>query len=262
MTNNIKGIEDLKITIVSHTSRSDKEWSELCILSQREYAEKHGIDYYLYEDLNTLGRDPSWSRFRVLQGRVSGGQIGDIVVWMDSDLLIMNPDFDIKILIDQFSSDPAAVCHFPIGGVLDLGLLIVKAHPNLRNIFDFGWDVGEVEAHGNRKDKFSIELMNYLNSQIFKPVTAENVISNWYPTSPKNFFNQQVDSAEGSLGMFWMKKPTEMSNNYPDLYLPGCFAVHLHQKGRRLRDTSADFLEYRKSLIEGVNEAKKLIKDL
>jgi hypothetical protein len=258
----IQGLQDLKISIVSHTSKSDKEWSKICINSQREYAEKHGIEYHLYEDVNTLGRDAAWSRFRVLHGRATGGRNGEIVIWMDSDLMIMNPDFNIMMLVDQFASDPAGFCHFPLGGTLDLGLVMMKAHPLLREIFEIGWSVGSVEAHGSRRDKLSIELMNFLQPKTFKAASAKDILSSWYPPSPKNFFNQQIDSAEGSLGMFWMKRPKEMTNNFPDLYVPGCFAVHLHQKGRRLLDTSAEFLEYRESLIEGVIEAQKLVTDL
>jgi hypothetical protein len=257
-----KGLQDLRITIVSHTTKSDKEWSKACIDSQREYAEKCGIEYYLYEDVNTLGRDLSWSRFRVMQGRASGGELGDVTIWMDSDLLIMNPDFNILTLVDQFSSDPAAICHFPIGGTLDLGLVLFKSHRTLSDMFEAGWEAGEVEAHGKRKDKLSFELMNYLQPRNFKAASSENILSTWYPPSPLNFFNQQVDSMEESLGMFWMKRPTEMSKNYPDLYLPGCFAVHLHLKGQRLKQTSEEFLEYRESLIKGLEESRKLVADL
>ena len=260
--NKISGIEDLKISIVSHTSKSDKEWSRFCIQSQREYAEKHGIEYYLHEDINTLGRNPAWSRFRVIQGRVVGGSVGDVIVWMDSDLLVMNTDFNIRDLVGQFARDPSAICHFPIGGVLDMGLILIKAHPMLNDLFEIGWDAGAVEAHGSRRDKLSFELMNFLQPKNFKAASAENIVSTWYPASPLGFFHQQVDSAESSLGMFWMKRPNEMTNNYPDLYLPGCFTVHLHQKGSRLLEASKDFLEYRNSLIKGINEARKLVADL
>lgn len=261
-SNVISGIEDLKITIVSHTSKSDREWSSLCIQSQREYAEKHGIDYYLHEEVNTLGRDPRWSRFRVIQGRVAGGSLGDVVVWMDSDLLVMNPNFNLRDLVSQFAGDPAAICHFPVGGVLDLGLLLVKAHSSLNDMFEIGWDAGAVEAQGPRRDKLSFELMNFLLPKNFRSASCENILSNWYPPSPYRFFSQQIDSSEGAFGAFWMKKPNEMINGYPDLYLPGCFAVHLHQKGSRLLETSKEFLEYRNSLSEGIEEAQKMAMDI
>lgn len=250
-------IDNQNITIITHTSKSEREWNELCILSQREYGILNGINHVIYEEIPVIGRDASWARFKTIQENISKGSENSIIVWMDSDLLIMNTKFDLRSLVDQFVSDPALICLFPIGGMLDLGLIMIKQDKTLKEIFEFGWDVGKVEAYGKRRDKFSFELMSYIQPSIFKSASPENIISNWYPTSPSGFFQQKIDSAERSLGKFWMKKPTEMLNNYPDLYLPGCFAVHLHQKGPRLKETATDFLNYRSLLTNEMEEAKK-----
>lgn len=251
-----------KITIVSHTSSEDKEWSELCIGSQREYAEKHGFEYCLHEDVDTVGRHPGWSRFRILQGRAASGQAGEVVVWMDSDVVVMNPDFNIRPIIEQFATDPSGICHFPMGGAIDLGVMLMKPYPILNSLFQVGWDAGKVEAHGNRRDKLSIELMGFLEPGVVKGVLSKEMVSTWYPPSPLNFFNVLVDSAEESRGIFWMNKPKAQLENFPDLYAPGCFTVHLHEKGPRLRKTSEDFLLYRKSLSDKVEKAQKLTTDI
>lgn len=245
------------ITIITHTSKENLKWSESCIMSQKNYTKNHEMNHIIYEGVNVFQRDITWSRFRLIQEKISEKSNEDVIVWMDSDLLIMDPYFDLRSLVDQFMHDPALICFFPLGGMLDLGLIIIKPDSSLKEIFEFGWDVGKIEAHGNRRDKFSFELMQYLNPAIFKSASAENIVSNWYPTGPNGFFNQKVDSSEGSIGKFWFKRPTEMLNNYPDLYLPGCFAVHLHQKGPRLKETATDFLNYRSLLTNEMEEAKK-----
>jgi hypothetical protein len=250
--------------IFTHTSKTDKEWSRICIQSQKEFAELHGIEHTVMEDLNIYGRSEGWSRFRAMQGFMTSRSDNEVGIWMDSDLMIMNPEFDIKGLLKDFSDSRGSLslCVFPIREELDLSLAFLKMSHIGKHLFEYGWSVGLVESSGERRDRLSIELMATLNPELVKPVDPEGILSTWYPQSPIKYYNHRVDSAEGKKGLFSMKKPKEMTEGFKNLYLPGTFAVHLKAKGPQLLKLSEDFLKYKNSLLEGVEESRKIMQDL
>lgn len=249
--------------IVTHTSRTDKEWSSLCIESQKEFARKRGIEHVVYENLDVDGRSTEWARFRTMQGALTEAPVGEGFVWMDSDLMVMNPDFDLAAMVREFESEKTvAVCAFPVGGTIDLSLVFFKNIGDARVLFDFGWDVGKSEAQGERRDKLSIELMNILAPNRIKFVSPEGVLSQWYPKSPLRYYNQRIDSEEGKLGLLTMKKPKEMIEGFNDIYVPGVFSVHLREKGPNLLQVSKEFKRYRESFMESVSESRILTRDL
>ena len=250
--------------IITHTSTSDKEWSRICIESQQDYAKKHGHDYEIYENLSTIGRSTEWSRFRTMQGFMTSAVPGEIGVWMDSDLMIMNPEFNMKELLADFTvaDTKLTTCIFALGGSLDPSLTFMKAGFNGKQLFEYGWNVGSVESRGERRDKLSFELMNTLAPESIRVIEPTGILSHWYPTSPFRYFNHRIDSAEGQKGLFSMKKPKEMIEGFRDLYIPGTFAVHLKAKGAHLLKLSEDFLAYKKTLLLGVEESRKIMQDL
>jgi hypothetical protein len=249
--------------IITHTSRTDKEWSSLCIESQKEFAEKRGIEHRVYENLDIDGRSSGWARFRAMQGMLIGTPVGEGIVWMDSDLMVMNHDFDLAAMVSEFEADKHTVaCAFAVGGSLDLSLIFFKNVIDARVLFDFGWDVGKSEAQGERRDKLSFELMNILSPRRIQFVNPTGLLSHWYPKSPIGFYNHRIDSEEGKLGLFTMKKPKEMLEGFNDLYVPGTFAVHLREKGPSLLQVSKEFKRYREGFMESVIESRSLARDL
>lgn len=249
--------------IISHTSHEDKEWSSICIRSQREFAEKHNIPYILYENLSLSGRSAKWARFRAMQGEITASAVGEAIVWMDSDLLIMNPEFDLVGMCKEFEqSTDLAGCFLVMGTKLDLSLCFIKNIHGARELFDFGWDVGKTEGQGNRRDRLSVDLMCMLAPNLFQTIIAERILSQWYPSSPKHLFDHKIDSQDGKVGLFTMKKPPEMVEGFPDIFVPGTFSVHLNSKGPALLKTSEEFLHYRDRMMKSVEESRLLIKDL
>lgn len=250
--------------IFTHTTDSDREWSRICIESQQDFAKRHDIEHIVIENLNLQDRSVEWSRFRAMQGFMTINQMWEVGVWMDSDLMIMNPEFDLKNLLQGFTEDRSqlSACVFPIRDNLDLSLAFLKVTPTGKQLFEYGWDVGKVESHGDRRDSLSIELMATLEPLAIKPIEPEGILSTWYPHNPLGYYNHRIDSAEGKKGLFTMKKPKEMIEGFDDLYIPGTFAVHLKAKGPHLLKISEDFLQYKKSLLDGVEESRKLMQDL
>jgi hypothetical protein len=249
--------------IITHTSNTDKEWSSLCIASQKEYAEKIGVEHTVYENISTDGRSTEWARFRTMQGVLTQAQVGEGHVWMDSDLMVMNPDFDLPAMVREFESDnEVSVCVFPLGGNLDLSLVFFKNIRDARTLFDFGWDVGKSEAQGQRRDRLSIELMSLLSPSMIRAVSPEGILSRWYPKSPLFFYNQKIDTEEGKLGLLMMKKPKEMLEGFGDIYVPGTFSVHLKEKGANLLQISKEFDQYRRDFLDSVEESRAIIRDI
>lgn len=249
--------------IISHTSNEDKEWSSICTRSQREFAEKHGITYTLYEKLSLSGRSAKWARFRAMMGEIIAAPVGEAIVWMDSDLLIMNPEFDLIGMAREFEQNTdLAGCFFTMGTKLDMSLVLVKNVRGAREIFEYGWEIGKLEGQGSRRDRFSVDLMCMLAPELFAIVIADRILSQWYPISPKNLFDHKIDSQDNKVGVFTMKKPIEMVEGFPNIYMPGSFAVHLNCKGPHLLKLSEDFLHYRERMMKSVLEARQITKDL
>lgn len=250
--------------IFTHTSKTDKEWSRICIESQKDFAERHGLKHYVYEDLNVFERSEGWARFRAMQGFMTAENMGEVGIWMDSDLMIMNPEFDLIGFLAGFKPDQSmlSACLFPISDMLDLSLVFLKVTLPGKQLFDYGWEIGNVESKGERRDRLSFELMTTLEPQAMKIVDPEGILSQWYPTSPLKYFNHKIDSTENQKGLFVMKKPKEMIEGFKDLYIPGNFAVHLRAKGPHLLKLSEDFLGYKNRLLASVEESRKIIRDL
>jgi hypothetical protein len=248
--------------IVTHTSSTDRDWSKLCIQTQKEFAEANHIPHIVYEDINVAGRSLSWSRFRILQGETASAPHNEVTIWMDSDLMIMNPNYDLIALAQEFGLSEQIAWLFVTENSLDLGIIFIKTNQKSKEAFDYGWSIGESEARGNRGDSLSFELMNLLMPDDIYALKGEDVISGWYPSSPFKYYNHKIDSMEGQLGLFTMKKPREMVEGFKNLYTPGKFSVHLKEKGPALQQKAEGFYEYRKSFLKAVEESNKLKRDL
>lgn len=251
--------------IFTHTTSSDKEWSRLCIESQKEFAEIHNFEHYVYEDLDTLGRSVGWSRFRSMQGWMSMVAPNDeIGVWMDSDLMIMNMEFNLRKMLEDFKVDNSAKvgCIFTNTHSIDLGLVFLKYSAGGQSLFEYGWKIGKVESDGFRKDKLSFDLMLDIKPEAFKINPATGIISNWYPSGPFNYFNQHINMTHGKEGVLSIKKPKEMLEGFDNLYIPGAFAVHLKTKGSELLNISTNFKKYRELLQKDVMESREIMKEL
>lgn len=248
--------------IVTHTSSSDKEWSKLCIETQKEFAEINHIPHIVYENIDTLGRSTDWARFRILHGEMDSSPQNEVTIWMDSDLMIMNPGYDLMALAREFGLGEQFAWVFVTEGKLDLGLVFAKSNQKSKEAFSYGWSVGASESRGKRKDALSFDLMHMLMPDDIYALKGEDVISGWYPRSPVDFYNHKIDSMEGQLGLFTMKKPKEMIEGFQNLYTPGKFSVHLREKGPALQSKAEEFYGYRKAFLKSVDESNKLKKDL
>jgi len=251
--------------LFTHTTLSDKEWSKTCIESQKEFAEIHKFEHYVYEDLNIYDRSPTWSRFRAMQGWMSMvAPVNEIGVWMDSDLMIMNPEFDLRKMLNDFKSDNSAKvgCVFAMNDSVDLSLVFLKYSAGAKSLFEYGWNVGRVESNGLRSDKLSFELMANVKPDSLKILSPLDVLSRWYPIGPSDFFNQNISTTHGKEGLLSIKKPKEILEGFNNLYVPGTFAVHLNAKGPLLLHISNNFKKYREKLQADILESREIIKEL
>lgn len=251
--------------LFTHTTSSDKEWSKLCIESQKEYAKIHNLEHYVYEDLETFGRSVEWSRFRSMQGWMSMvAPNNEIGVWMDSDLMIMNMEFDLKKLLNNFKEDDSAKVGYIFSDTssLDLGLVFLKYSAGGQSLFEYGWRIGKVESNGLRKDKLSFDLMFNIKPEAFKINSTLGILSNWYPIGPFNFYNQHINMAHGKEGLLSIKKPREVLEGFNNLYIPGSFAIHFKTKGSELLDISTNFKKYRELLQKDIVDSREMMKEL
>jgi hypothetical protein len=116
----------------------------LAARSFRPYARRHGYELHLHTATVDGSRPPAWSKVPILRGLLESN---DLVVWLDSDLVIVDPRDD---LADALPADRflGLVEHrTKEGRVPNSGVLVLRACEQARTFLDDVWDQEDLVDH-------------------------------------------------------------------------------------------------------------------
>ena len=110
-----------------------------------EYGNKHNYDIEFFNDVLTTDRPPAWSKILIIQKML---EIYEIVLWIDSDAVIIDPSTDI---FDEFEADKTelALVEHSYGGEAhaNTGVMVIKRTENILQFLDLVWNQVDLIDH-------------------------------------------------------------------------------------------------------------------
>jgi len=124
--------------------------------SFRPYAKRHGYELHLHTEVVDASRPAPWSKVRILRDLLDRHQV---VVWLDSDLVILDPRADIAADVppDRFLAlveHRIGAARFPNTGVLVL-------RPDARPFLDEVWAQEDLVDHRWWENAAICRLLGY-----------------------------------------------------------------------------------------------------
>ncbi len=140
-----------------------KKAVNLCTQSQESYAFRHGYKYITDESVYDPKRPFAWSKIPLIQKYLPHY---DFIVWMDADVLIMNPEIRLETFIDMMKPDAFMFLAHDLNN-LNTGVFVIRncslAHDFLADV----WNKTEYLNHIWWEQAAVIDL--WKNSRKYKP---------------------------------------------------------------------------------------------
>lgn len=120
-----------------------KKSVELCTQSQEAYALRHGYTRITDESVYDPNRPFAWSKISLLQKYFSQY---DFLVWMDADVLIMNPEIKFETFINMMKPDSFMFLGHDLNN-LNTGIFVIKNCPLAHEFLEDVWNKTEYLNH-------------------------------------------------------------------------------------------------------------------
>lgn len=100
-----------------------KRGSEYCVESIRRYCKQHSYTFIDDESLVDYEREFYWSKVLLLCSQLKNF---DYIVWIDADIMIMNPEFKLETLIVQYLGSRDMLLAIDHGDMINTGFWIIR----------------------------------------------------------------------------------------------------------------------------------------
>ena len=130
------------VTLASGTHSSYLDMSRSRLI---EYGEKHNYDVRIINEAVTIDRPPAWSKILLIQKLL---EAYDIVLWIDSDAVIIDPSTDILNEIDLDKTELALVEHSYAGQTHpNCGVMLFRRTESILQFLDLVWEQNDLINH-------------------------------------------------------------------------------------------------------------------
>ncbi len=138
---------------------------KLCTKTLQEYCELNSYDLIMDESMIVLDRPLMWSKIPLLKYAINLGKY-DYVVWIDGDIMIINPDITLESLITLYMGSKSMMLAVDFGGCINTGFWIMKSDIHSINILDVVYDLPEFASNQYEQGTFGVLYQhNILNLQ-------------------------------------------------------------------------------------------------
>jgi hypothetical protein len=156
------------------------------------YAERHGYDFYICNEVYDGTRDYPWYKIKAIQKILPKY---DFVFWIDADGHVLKPDLTINYFIENFLKNKDILCSKDWNNVLNTGLMVIRNTPFVHTLLYQVWNnkeeydksfheqasMGQIYENNRFKSKEKIEIIPYEKQNILYSFWP-----NFYPN--KQFF--------------------------------------------------------------------------
>tara|TARA_R110001599_G_scaffold133843_1_gene311477 strand:- start:344 stop:2539 length:2196 start_codon:yes stop_codon:yes gene_type:complete len=143
-----------RIAIVSLYTKEIADYAVHSENSIKEYCEKQNYTFYIYREKIEENASPNWSKPQALLNHIDDH---DYIVWMDSDILILNPEKELESIIEK-APKKFILATKDIGDhcMLNSGVLFFKSHQYTKKLItkwrDFNGDKSSLYASGGDQE--------------------------------------------------------------------------------------------------------------
>ena len=130
------------VTLASGTHNSYLDMSRSRLI---EYGKKHNYDVQIIDEVLTIDRPPAWSKILLIQKLL---KVYDIVLWIDSDAVIIDSSTDILNEIDLDKTELALVEHSYAGQTHpNCGVMLFRQTDSVFQFLDLVWEQVDLINH-------------------------------------------------------------------------------------------------------------------
>ena len=130
------------VTLASGTHSSYLDMSRSRLI---EYGEKHNYDVQVIDEVLTIDRPPAWSKILIIQKLLKAYEI---VLWIDSDAVIIDSSTDILNEIDLDKTELALVEHSYSGQTHpNCGVMLFRRTESVLKFLDVVWEQVDLINH-------------------------------------------------------------------------------------------------------------------
>jgi len=117
-------------------------------LSMEEYCRKWGYDFVFEDKLLDTVLPPHWSKLLLMLQLMRSKANYDYVVWLDSDVMVMNHEISITSLIFEHMKDKHFMLSRDVSGHINTGVWIVRNSEYARQIVELNYNLPELRYRG------------------------------------------------------------------------------------------------------------------
>jgi lipopolysaccharide biosynthesis glycosyltransferase len=119
-----------------------KDGSKLCVKSITDYCAQHQYDLIMDESV-VDSREPYWNKVLLLEKYLRSSTY-DYLVWIDADMMIMNPSITLEYLIVNYVCDKEMLLAIDCGDQINTGFWIVKNSDYCRTVLKLIFNLPEL----------------------------------------------------------------------------------------------------------------------
>jgi len=137
-----------KTALVQQASGGHLQMLDISNDLHNAYAARHGLSFCCVRGPVQADRHPFWDKVRLIQMMFATGF--ELVVWLDADTLIVEPDVDVRTALR--TGGPIGMCRNPLPWGdqpwhYNAGVIVVRNTGTARWFFDEVWRAGHVNHH-------------------------------------------------------------------------------------------------------------------
>lgn len=119
----------------------------ICEPYWRKFAEVHGMDYRSEKTRINHTRAPHWEKIYLINEWMRDSQLGDVLLWADSDTIPLRLDADPKKVLEDGNDLAMATTAF---NNKNSGVMFIRKSKTTAKFFDAVWCLGPVPRWGTR----------------------------------------------------------------------------------------------------------------
>eukprot|EP01134_Creolimax_fragrantissima_P007190 CFRG7190T1 len=155
-----------KIAILTLNTPNIYEYSDLAEINQKEYAKRHGYDFYVYRD-STLGWEMekgswdsivTWNKVNAIPRHL---QDHEWMMWIDSDAVFTNMNITLESIIEKASDKEFLIADDPAGWMLNTGVMFFRNTEWTRNMIQKWWTMPKHQHNMGAEQKQLIKLLDH-----------------------------------------------------------------------------------------------------
>lgn len=180
-----KNYEKYSVCMTTYFDKNFGELGKICLKSMEKYAEKHGFDIKLFNNI-MINRPPAWTKIFIVRKLFNNSKNYDFILWVDSDALFVRFNEDIRREI-QHNKDFYLVKH----DGPNTGLFLIRNSEWSKNFLKDTWNFKKYIYHNLWENAAINDLLGYKDTLVYNKykIFIKKIL---YKTNSKNLITNLI----------------------------------------------------------------------